>query len=184
MFWFNLAKTYLNFYKERISDKYSFFNNGDSDNNLFKRASDLMIEVSSEMFSKLDDNQVEVMDWITHKKGYIGFESYFFGEYVKDFLNKYYTDYIEPWQLEDGLYLKEYFNRYPDEYKKWLDITKSLYNKIKTLNAEEINKFIDNHEYLKKVFTDNVKDREQSFNEFKNVLWQKMFNYIKVFCIY
>ncbi len=185
MFWLSLAKTYLTIYKEKFADKFFFsVNSFSADNNLFKRASDLMIDVSTEMFSKLDENQKDIVDWITHKKGYIGFESYLFGEYVKDFLGKYFKDFIEPWQLEDGLYLKEYFNRYPEEYKKWIDVTKSLYNKIKKIENKELENFIKNHKYLNKIFNDNVKEREKNFNEFKSILWEKMFNYIKVFCIY
>jgi hypothetical protein len=182
MFWLNLIKANLTFYKEKFLDKVSQHTH--TNNALFKRASDLMIAVSSQMFNKLNENQKEIVNWITHKKGYIGFESYLFGEYVKDFVNEYYQDFIQPWQLEDGVYLKEYLSEYPDEYEKWIKIIKDLYQKIKKIEKDDINKFIQNHEYLAKVFSGNLKEREKGFIEIKEMLWQKIFNYLKVFCIY
>ena len=186
MFWYILFKNNLKQYKEKVLDYFfhPFEYHSEEGNNLFKHATNLMLDVSKLMFEKLDDRQKEVVEWVTKKKGYIGFESFFFGEFVKQFLEKNKIEFPSAWQIADGTFLKEYLENYPEEYDKWVKIVKSLYQKVKNIDGQELQDFIAEHPFLNPIFVTDIQNREKNFSSIKKDLWDKTFDYLKVFFIY
>ena len=186
MFWLKLLKNNIKVYREKVLNNFfhPFEYNAGGQENLFKQATSLMLDVSKMMFNKLDERQKEVFDWVRQKKGYIGFESFFFGEYVKQFLEKSRIDFPSTWQITDGEYLKEYLNQYPEEYDKWVKLVKFLYQEIKNINEKDISQFISEHPFLNPIFVQDIQNREENFGTIKKDLWEKTFDYLKVFFIY
>jgi hypothetical protein len=65
-----------------------------------------------------------------------------------------------------------------------VELAKDLYTHFKKLSDKDLEIFIKNHEQFKKVFNDNLKERETEFNLIKNLIWEKTFNYLKTFYIF